>query len=602
MRAVVVVAGRTPVSFDLRERVMPFLPFGDPDQVRVQHWTSADRTVELFAATNEPGGELITVDAHGHASSYVGQMDEPVSFVPDRHLHRETARRSGRFAAIAVDAAGHRVSAATSPSGADPLFIGESHDLTVIASWAAAAHSVITDRAGDIAYDPIAVASLVNNGFLVTRRTPFRGVRSLPPHSTALVSSGRSSLTSGLAEHISSQRPVDDPLLEQLEDAYIGAFRPMRSWDPPISSSLSGGKDSRLVLTGLLGQGLEVTTSTVDLGGTNRADVETAERVARAAGVPHTTRASSPGHGEDRRTVDVLSSTRRTLRLSEAMLHGDVQFNEPGPVRPRGVTLAGGGGELLRGGYGHGLFSPRLPPTPSFSRRALESRWNRHRDLLRADVADGVAHDIREALSTDGVDLSGAQVLDHAYVSFRNACWLSMSARAHSPTSTALYPACDNRLALAALASDAAQRSSEQVVHELMRRRSPKLARMPFAADEWSFDRSVRLRVRRLWQKRLQRRGQRMPTQAPNRDWRLRFHTSLREEFRHEILDGPGSEALFEIVDRDRVKRAIDDDSWGPPRDTQLAFNLYTAAVLLSGTWTDPSLPGRPREVRLAQA
>ena len=90
--------------------------------------------------------------------------------------------------------------------------------------------------------------------------------------------------------------------------------------------------------------------------------------------------------------------------------------------------------------------------------------------------------------------LSGAQLLDRAYFDYRNSGWLAMSLRVSSLNGISVHPACDNAVVAAAVAIDAAERSTERITYELMKRLSPKLAALPFANDEWAFGRSIRRR------------------------------------------------------------------------------------------------------------
>jgi asparagine synthetase B (glutamine-hydrolysing) len=252
-----------------------------------------------------------------------------------------------------------------------------------------------------------------------------------------------------------------------------------------VGLALSGGKDSRLVLAGLLANGIEVQTSTVSMGSANDGDVSIARRIAELTGIRHSVRpALTEGGLPADRVVDVYSDTCHTLRLTECMLHGFKTFAPRTHFRSDSVSLGGGGGEVLRGGYGHGFLSPKLQPLAQVVSREIVKRFTRFAPVIRRDVLDAYRSQLHDELAETSSGLSGAQLLDRAYLDYRSSCWLAMSLRAPSLTGIVVHPACDNAVVAAAVAIDAAERSSERVTYELMRRLSPKLAALPFADDE----------------------------------------------------------------------------------------------------------------------
>ena len=502
----------------------------------------------------------------------------------------------GRFSVVVVDPASGRLAAATSPSGGDPLYVGGIDDRVVVSSWAVPVARLL--GAAESPLDPVAVCSMVNNGFMATRRTPFPGVVSLAPATTLIVDDGRVEVHDRLAGMIAGQRPATKQSIDRLHDAFVASFAPLRTSDAPVRLALSGGKDSRLVLAGLVASGVDVQTSTISMGSANEADVSITRRVAELAGVPHSVRSALVGGGlPPDRVVDVYAATCRTLHLTDGMLHGFTTFAPATPFRPDGAGLGGGGGEILRGGYGHGFLSPKLQPPAQVASLELIKRFTRFGSMLRSDVLDEYRTQLRGELAESADGLSGAQLLDRSYLNYRSSGWLAMTLRVSSLNGLSVHPACDNAVVAAAVAIDAAERSTERITYELMKRLSPKLAALPFANDEWAFGRSVRQRAQRLWAKRLNKHQGTAAVVGPtNADWRSRFHQPpLDAEFASIILGDESGSPLSAIVDRPALQKLLSSDAWGPPRYTQLAFNLYTAAVLESHDWmTSPPATSRP--------
>ena len=174
-------------------------------------------------------------------------------------------------------------------------------------------------------------------------------------------------------------------------------------------------------------------------------------------------------------------------------------------------------------GYGYGFLSPKLQPPAQLASLELIKRFTQFGSVVRSDVLDEYRTQLREELATTADGLSGAQLLDLSYLIYRNSCWLAMSLRVSSLNGISVHPTCDNAVVAAAVAIDAAERSTERITYELMKRLSPKLAALPFANDEWAFGRSIRRRMQRLWAKRLNKHQGTAAIVGPaNADWRSR--------------------------------------------------------------------------------
>ena len=130
-----------------------------------------------------------------------------------------------------------------------------------------------------------------------------------------------------------------------------------------------------------------------------------------------------------------------------------------------------------------------------------------------------------------------------------------------------------------------------------MKRLSPKLAALPFANDEWAFGRSIRQRAQRLWAKRLNKHQGTAAVVGPtNADWRIALPPTATE--RRVRLDHPRRREWESALRHRRSARLSRSCCRATPGDRpvtpQLAFNLYTAAVLESRDVDDESA-GLPR-------
>jgi asparagine synthetase B (glutamine-hydrolysing) len=599
MRAVLAVASRgggVDVSV-LSKHLLESVPFPDPRAVCVDVWTSADARLAIVLASNE-GPVAVSAGASGCVWTHIGQLYQSPLVSATENLARDVAATPGRWSAIAIDGRARMLVAATSPSGAEPLFYAVREGCVYVSSSARAAAAAVGWSGTTTT---VALTSMVNNGFVASRRTPFDGVESLPPGSALIVDDTGRRVHDHLATILQSQRRATDAELDELHDAFVASFQPLRAAGQPVNLSLSGGKDSRLVLAGLLACGVEVRASTLATGAP--ADVEIATEVARVARIQHELRSpAAVGALPPSRRIDLYSETVHTLRLTDGMLHGYKSFGHATTFRSEPVTLAGGGGEVLRGGYGHGLLSPKLQPPAALVTRELHKGFGRHSAVIRPEATIEYDDILRAELAERYHGLSEAQILDRSYLDYRSAGWLARSIRAQSRTASAVHPACDNALMSVALRIDPSERSSERPLHELMRRLLPKLAALPFADDEWGFQRSLSQRSRRLWRKRTSKPNTPPAAAAPTiTDWRDRFNREpLAAEITSTVHSACTDTLLGSVLDATAFDALRSSPQWAPPRSTQLAFNTYSAAVLATGDWLSNDITPRPIDVPTA--
>jgi asparagine synthetase B (glutamine-hydrolysing) len=599
MRAFLAVASRggTVDGAVLSERLVEGVQFPDPSAVCADAWTSRDARLAIVLASNE-GAVALSAGASGCVWTHVGQLHRSPLVSATQNLARDVAATPGRWSAIAIDGRQRLLVAATSSSGAEPLFYAERGSCVYVSSSARA-----TAAAVDWSGTPttVALTSMVNNGFVASRRTPFDGVESLPPGSALIVDDTGRRVHDHLATILQSQRRATDADLDELHDAYVASFQPLRAAGQPVNVALGGGKDSRLVLAGLLASGVEVRASTLATG--PPVDVEIATEVARVAGIQHQVRSPvAAGAVPPSRQIDLYAETVHTLRVTDGMLHGYKFFGHATTYRSEPVSLAGVGGEVLRGGYGHGLLSPRVQFPAALITRALHKGFGRHSAVIRPQATIEYDDILRAELAERYRGLSGAQMLDRAYLDYRSACWLATSIRAQSRTASAVHPACDNALMSVVLRIDPSERSSERPIYELMRRLVPKLAALPFADDEWGFQRSLRQRAMRLWRKRISKPNTAPVAAAPTiTDWRDRFNREpLAAEITSTVRSACTDTLLGSVLDAAEFDELRSSPQWAPPRSTQLAFNMYSAALLATGDWLGNEIIPRPIEVPTA--
>jgi hypothetical protein len=313
--------------------------------------------------------------------------------------------------------------------------------------------------------------------------TPYRGVRTIPAgtHVRADRSGHREQSLDVLGSLVRSRR---DPLAEQtLADAAAGLTAVARSvgelWPQRPVLSLSGGRDSRLVVAAFVAAGVEVRLKTY---GGAAGEVDTArELVGRLGGgfehevtVPT---AQRPGRVRD----GAYARARKWHDMTEG-LRPALYLRNGAPrtlIRQRAVLVGGVGGE-----FGHAPGYPdddeRLERLPADRRleafaSALQAKIVLPRGVARqaeADVAAQIATVLAHAAARGVTD---AKALDWFYADERLRRW-GMVGESHG----VVLPLLSQEFLAAAFGLTTAQSNESRLHHTLIERLVPAWTRVPF--------------------------------------------------------------------------------------------------------------------------
>jgi len=242
--------------------------------------------------------------------------------------HPREDRGTGTSHAGTIWAGGATVHARTALTRVDPVYLAEADGAVVVsdrASWAAA----VTGRIGDP--DPSMVGAFLSLGYPVGAATPFRGVRALGGDRVMRLADGR--LT------VARARPEKEPPAgpDRVAAALTEAVRPLGAADAPVELSLTGGKDSRLVVAALTAARVPFLARTHGFAG--HPDVVVAGLIAGQFGVAHTvTQPRPPGVPDE---ADVLGRLRAAVLVSDGMLSAFENVGWPDPRTAGGPVQAG---------------------------------------------------------------------------------------------------------------------------------------------------------------------------------------------------------------------------------------------------------------------
>lgn len=202
------------------------------------------------------------------------------------------ARLRGMFAFGLWDADRQRFFLVRDRLGVKPLFVAERPDGTL--AFASTAQALdAAGLGGDV--DPLAVADVLEYGFVDTPHAILRGIAKLPPATILEWHAGRSSTRRYWAPPaVGSAGPITfADAVEETERLLLRAVELRLQADVPVAALLSGGIDSALVCWAIRRLGGDVRAFTVGTPGHAADESGAAIRTAAEIGIPHEVRTMS---------------------------------------------------------------------------------------------------------------------------------------------------------------------------------------------------------------------------------------------------------------------------------------------------------------------
>jgi len=314
-------------------------------------------------------------------------------------------------------------------------------------------------------------------------------------------------------------------------------------------------------------------------------------RISALLGVPH--RVASPKkapNSDDLVVKHPLLRAWEIIRATEGMVSVQNNVGIPVPFRIA-PTIAGWGGEQMRGGYLALLFkrASSTPPAGAM-RKKLGNLFTGLAGLLTGAANYRAATDL--ATWGDRAHSDPAQLLDLAYLYFRTGRWVSAYGGARWATLNPFNPLLDNLVTRHFLGIPPLVRWSEQPVHEVIGQLAPTLRDLPLQGTRWRYDeRKPRWPfARRGWSCRYALRAE---TERARFDWRFQPSPLLVAILREQILDAPPQ--LFDVVNRNEMEALL---ATSPLESPKLVWHAYTASVLLSNAWLSQKPDRSPIAIR----
>jgi hypothetical protein len=599
-------------------------------------WTNDSGTV-WFAAWQAPGQRL-TGDTRWHVAAegltaYAGRVwprrDGWLSTAPvatqlaqhllQRPLVSEPDELAGSYVVASMAREG-RSSVAADPLGIALLHWGQRPDVTVISTRAAVAASILADAMGTAPRrDTLGAGWLAYAGNPMGARTGYEGITLVPGGTVVEID------PVGTIELHRPAVPVWrlhadvlalDPhtALDEARAEMMTAIR-MALRDPDVNGrlGLTGGKDSRLVLSLLLADGAASNVEYWTYGDDDLPDVVIARRIAATFGLRHVT---NPGVAEVwawRQRVDeavrraqglqACSSREIAFRATAWSTSGMRNVGEPHVGRlPPGDTalLSGLFGELLRTNYHHSTQfrskeqAARLPDNLEMGGAAILAR----------ETSGSYRAEAHELLFEGATDCDSPQdIIDAFYLRQRLRHWLGPTLEID--TNDQAFPLYSLTAIRLAFGIGAENRRAEWIHYHLMRAACEPLVHLPFTSGDWPLGAREALsprvthrgpvppmppppRPREIGQAGvagLRRQGVRQPNEEVRtalRQLRAKVRSTdlevMRKLFRHDSTN-----PAFDIIDSHAALDAVDRFEIIPESQRMQLYGALTAVIWLGG-------------------
>jgi hypothetical protein len=524
------------------------------------HWHLSDLGLTAFSGRpwpRERGFASGTSWAEGLASLW-----------PVGSTRRPPSQLGGIFAAVSLSHDG-RGSVATDPLSVAVLYRSETDDCVAFASSPALAARVAAEPNAEPDRDPLCSAWLALLGWLVGDRTGFTAVRALPIGARVQLDPayGSRAVSANSTPWVDADGELDRTV-ELIDAVHADLTSSVRSIAQLPSrrklADITGGRDSRLVLSLILQEGLSEAFDFRTTGTDFAPDSIVGREIAKAFHLSH--ESVVPG------TMNAADFERR-LRAHAFHTSGMINaWDFKGSITPsEAPRLSGLFGETLSTNFKE---YPELHTNDDL-RRAF------HR-IAKLDIGSILLPDVRRSLTEelDGelierIDSGGSAPQDHLdsfYIRNRLRRWLgTMEEIGESGRIFPLYSLTGVRAAFA-MGPDA--RRAEQLHFSIIRKACPELARLPLANRAWS--EAVLSKAQNADECRTPPITYSGPATV---QWQAQRLEDNGDIVRGYLLDEPSS-ALFDIVDRRALVTLLE---MGPPWNPQQARQIFGA--LTSAVW-----------------
>jgi hypothetical protein len=421
----------------------------------------------------DPGGPVV---AH-RADQLAAHWDE----LPER--------LEGRFALVRITRRPLRIELLNDPLGVAQVFVTEQGATSTISNSAG-----LLARAADAReLDPLGVSTFLAMDWVGADRTLRQGVRVVPgaQHWTWKGDGGWSKRRYWrYSDCEPPTRRVDDAFVAELSDSLGRFMESAAAINGVVNAPLTGGKDSRMLASILIGRGIPAQYWTK--GRPESLDVQIAPEIARLHGLPHRLAgrptqapdASPPSVADDWASLTWQFVTQND-GLPSLHLVGNIH-GQPAGVEHLAVTLSGLCAESARLARAQRYLDGPGRSLERAIRYIPYSRMEIPRGLVLGEAYRLARDSLRELvqrLADEGVSVRNLSTA--VYLDERCRRWAANNPRELAQTEDKVLPCLTRPYAEAALRSDPDDRSTHQLHRRMIRLHAPALEHEPRLAKPW---------------------------------------------------------------------------------------------------------------------
>lgn len=431
-----------------------------------------------------------------------------------------------------------------------------------------------------LVFDSKGIVSMLHRGYVACEGTVFKGITEMPIYSEMLVTPN--GITFNKIENLENSyftESLTAQMYDEFTDELLKATERIKNLYQKAKIGLTGGKDSRMMILAMNKVGANFSAETG--GFDDSPDVIVARRIASMLGIEHSVYNNAKRIG-NAIEEDILGRTQKVLFASDASIYGFEGCASTGLNYATDYALFNGlGGEILRGGYAKRLHHF----TSKEVRGRIERIYNTMPDFFCSDVDKEYKESYLKGF--ENIQLDSPESMDWIYVQEHMGKWASSTMRCWGMRRLYLTPLCDEQLIKKALMIKTKDKTDDKLIFEIIKRLDSRFETLPLADARWSFE------------KEGPRKGDedgyilREPIVAPNAQgafsWRHQTLTDMREDMRNIIFDS-SCEELFDYIKRSEVEKLFSKDNsqyLNNPYSRIFAWNIYSVAVLLEGSWTN---------------
>lgn len=522
------------------------------------HWSEDHESLTAFTGQLWPKGR-IWADDEDWASQLarIWPRKNPTTLMRDL---------GGIYTCLQLEGSG-RGHLLTDPLSICPLFHSENDDVVVYSSRAALAARATARPGTEPDRDALSVGWLAFRNYIMGDGTGFVGTHLLPAGSYVEIDPRFGSRVRyfdpqpWLGDLPTDQDELVEMLLEELTDNVRSVARlPARV----RRADLTGGKDTRLLLSLMERAGVTDRFRFRTIGPPHLPDVSVAHDIAREFDLDIAHEAPTPMAPELFRSRLGIHVYQTSGGLNSWDLHG-------GTGIARRPTVTGCYGEVQRTNFGRHKESATVREALThFFRESHVGRSSLLGTAAQKHYSDQVATEIYEL--TDG-GITVQDRMDRLW--FRHGIRRWSGSMEELNPATKVHPLCTLLGAQAAFAVGGAARRTDLLHFEVMVRASRRLATLPFAGSGWS---------PRLYEHRDDAADFAAPPVQGNgrevRPWQMVRLEACRSVVEELLLEDPPDE-LWEVFSKHSVRRTIRGEFPSTIRRSQEIYGALTAAVWL---------------------